>query len=211
MIIKQIIKSRILADCWKKHPIHGTIPIEIYVMSAVSGTSYVLPKPRAWDPRRFEDPEEIDDIPEVNGHSHSGTTDSSETATPTAGSLTPNGRSGVKITFTPMHAEPAQTPPSPTDSNEDATELDVWRWREGDLIKGHPNICPLEDFFEDSSFYYLVLPATKPSFPKMPPGMEQAIAIDGGRPPSDLFDLGMFERRFRFLVILTEGAALQIL
>ncbi|KAG8918410.1 hypothetical protein FRC02_002395, partial [Tulasnella sp. 418] len=54
LIIKQIIKSRILADCWKKHPDHGTIPIEIYVMSALSGTSYVLPNRRAWDPRRFE-------------------------------------------------------------------------------------------------------------------------------------------------------------
>ncbi|CAK5280242.1 unnamed protein product [Mycena citricolor] len=52
IIIKQIIKSRILADCWKKHPKHGTIPIEIYVMSSISHTSYVLPAKRPWDPLR---------------------------------------------------------------------------------------------------------------------------------------------------------------
>ncbi|CAG7847106.1 SubName: Full=Related to serine/threonine-protein kinase {ECO:0000313/EMBL:CCA69109.1} [Serendipita indica DSM 11827] len=52
IIIKQVIKSRILADCWKKHPTHGTIPIEIYVMLAVSSASYRLPALRPWDPSR---------------------------------------------------------------------------------------------------------------------------------------------------------------
>lgn len=43
---------------------------------------------------------------------------------------------------------------------------------------GHPNICPLLDFFEDSHFYYLVLPSTTPErLPNAP------------APPSDLFDL----------------------
>jgi protein-serine/threonine kinase len=54
--MKQVIKSRILADCWKRHPVHGTIPIEIYVMSALSSTSYILPHPRAWDPSRLFPP-----------------------------------------------------------------------------------------------------------------------------------------------------------
>ncbi|CAE6423862.1 hypothetical protein BN14_01361 [Rhizoctonia solani AG-1 IB] len=54
VIIKQIIKSRILSDCWKKHPIHGTIPIEIYVMNALSNTSFKLPHKRPWDPSRFQ-------------------------------------------------------------------------------------------------------------------------------------------------------------
>ncbi|KAF9015201.1 kinase-like domain-containing protein [Cyathus striatus] len=53
LVIKQVIKSRILADCWKKHPKYGTIPIEIYVMSAISNTSYVLPPRRPWDPSRL--------------------------------------------------------------------------------------------------------------------------------------------------------------
>ncbi|KAJ7169930.1 kinase-like protein [Mycena filopes] len=113
LIIKQIIKSRILADCWKKHPKHGTIPIEIYVMSSISQTTYVLPPRRPWDPARLE----------------------------------PAG-------------------------------LEASEWVEGSIVNGHPNICPLLDFFEDNHYYYLVLPSTLPEqVPGQPP------------PPSDLFDL----------------------
>ena len=51
-------------------------------------------------------------------------------------------------------------------------------WVEGKVVKGHPNICPLLDFFEDSHYYYIVLPSTTPeSRPNEP------------QPPSDLFDL----------------------
>ncbi|KAJ7925836.1 kinase-like protein [Mycena leptocephala] len=114
LIIKQIIKSRILADCWKKHPKYGTIPIEIYVMSSISHTTYVLPPRRPWDPAR---------------------------------------------------AEPADN-------------LDSPEWIEGSVVNGHPNICPLLDFFEDSHYYYLVLPSTLPE--QLP---------DQPAPPSDLFDL----------------------
>ncbi|KAF9069070.1 kinase-like domain-containing protein [Rhodocollybia butyracea] len=113
LVMKQIIKSRILADCWKKHPKYGTIPIEIYVMSAISNTSYVLPVRRPWDPLR----------------SSSGAVD-------------------------------------PDD------------WLDGKVVKGHPNICPLLDFFEDNHYYYLVLPST---IPEHQPGAESS--------PSDLFDL----------------------
>ncbi|KAI0335320.1 kinase-like protein [Cubamyces sp. BRFM 1775] len=111
LIIKQIIKSRILADCWKRHPKFGTIPIEIYVMSAISTTHYVLPPPRPWDPLRYQ--------------------------------------VGVQ--------------------ND---------WVEGKVVSGHPNICPLLDFFEDNHYYYLVLPSTTPD-----PGPGE------DAPPTDLFDL----------------------
>ncbi|KAL1951995.1 hypothetical protein VTO73DRAFT_1144 [Trametes versicolor] len=111
LIIKQIIKSRILADCWKRHPKFGTIPIEIYVMSAISTTHYVLPPPRPWDPLRHK--------PEVHND-----------------------------------------------------------WVEGKVVSGHPNICPLLDFFEDNHYYYLVLPSTTAE-PKP----------DEPSPPTDLFDL----------------------
>lgn len=51
-------------------------------------------------------------------------------------------------------------------------------WVEGKVVKGHPNICPLLDFFEDNHYYYLVLPSTTPEQrPNEPP------------PSSDLFDL----------------------
>ncbi len=141
-------------------------------MSALSGTSYVLPKPRAWDPRRFEE-----------------STISETPLTITPGNQTPGKGSAVdlKIQITSINGEETIT----NDKVEDLTELDLWRWQEGELIKGHPNICPLEDFFEDAGFYYLVLPATKPSFPTMPPGMEDTVEIGDRAPPSDLFDLGM--------------------
>ncbi|TFK77053.1 kinase-like protein [Pluteus cervinus] len=112
LVIKQVIKSRILADCWKKHPKHGTIPIEIYVMSAMSNTPYILPARRPWDPRRLD---------------------------PSA---------------------------------------DEGDWIPGKVVQGHPNICPLVDFFEDNHYYYLVLPSSTPEHqPDEPP------------PASDLFDL----------------------
>jgi protein-serine/threonine kinase len=120
-VIKQVIKSRILADCWKKHPKYGTIPIEIYVMSAISNTSYILPPRRSWDPSRRD------------------------------------------------VAEPSPSQPDVRDNFE---------WVEGKVVKGHPNICPLLDFFEDNHYYYLVLPSTIPD-----PGPNAPI------PPSDLFDL----------------------
>ena len=51
-------------------------------------------------------------------------------------------------------------------------------WVEGKMVKGHPNICPLLDFFEDNHYYYLILPSTTPvQQPDQPP------------PSSDLFDL----------------------
>jgi serine/threonine protein kinase len=51
-------------------------------------------------------------------------------------------------------------------------------WVKGKIVKGHPNICPLLDFFEDDHYYYLILPSTTPEQqPNEPP------------PASDLFDL----------------------
>jgi protein-serine/threonine kinase len=51
-------------------------------------------------------------------------------------------------------------------------------WVKGKIIKGHPNICPLLDFFEDDHYYYLVLPSTIPEQKPHEPS-----------PASDLFDL----------------------
>lgn len=53
VIIKYIIKSRILADCWKKHRVLGPIPIEIHVMDQLRNLTYPAPaKPQPWAPER---------------------------------------------------------------------------------------------------------------------------------------------------------------
>lgn len=124
LVIKQVIKSRILADCWKRHPKFGTIPIEIYVMSAISSTSYSLPNKRPWDPSR---------------------------------------KCNVLVSEGSLES-------SPTPSTDE--------WQAGKVVKGHPNICPLLEFFEDNHYYYLVLPSSTPEHQP-----------DKPTPPSDLFDL----------------------
>ncbi|KAG0708906.1 kinase-like protein [Suillus ampliporus] len=129
LVLKQIIKSRILADCWKRHPRFGTIPIEIFVMSVISSTSYTLPAVRPWDPSRHR----------------------------------PSTRNDGDT-------ERLQPDRTPVDTDE--------RWEEGKDVKGHPNICPLLDFFEDNHYYYLVLPSSTPEK-----------KLDEPPPPIDLFDL----------------------
>jgi len=66
----------------------------------------------------------------------------------------------------------AEAPPSQSELG------DHFEWVEDKVVKGHPNICPLLDFFEDNHYYYLVLPSTIPE-----PAPNAPI------PPSDLFDL----------------------
>ena len=68
-------------------------------------------------------------------------------------------------------------PRRPWDPSRFSPEPDS-SWIEGAIVHGHPNICPLLDFFEDNHYYYLVLPSTTPE-PKP----------DEPSPPSDLFDL----------------------
>uniref|UniRef100_V5F3K3 Protein kinase n=1 Tax=Kalmanozyma brasiliensis (strain GHG001) TaxID=1365824 RepID=V5F3K3_KALBG len=51
VIIKYIIKSRILADCWRRHRVLGPIPVEIHVMDQLRRIAYVAPtKARPWSP-----------------------------------------------------------------------------------------------------------------------------------------------------------------
>ena len=88
-------------------------------MSLISATSYTLPPPRPWDPRR-------------------------------------------------QHR---------SISSSCILDCDSY-WEEGKVAKGHPNICPLLDFFEDTHYYYLVLPSTSPEHHPNEPS-----------PPTDLFDL----------------------
>lgn len=50
--IKYIIKSRILADCWRRHKVLGPIPIEIHVMDQLRRLSYKPPS--QWPPWSVE-------------------------------------------------------------------------------------------------------------------------------------------------------------
>ncbi|CUA73869.1 hypothetical protein RSOLAG22IIIB_01390 [Rhizoctonia solani] len=150
VIIKQIIKSRILSDCWKKHPIHGTIPIEIYVMNALSNTSFKLPNKRPWDPSRFQ------------------TSSSRHESKSVKDGISPGGHSPR------MYSHDFQSIP--------------WEWVEGQVVKGHPSICPLLDFWEDAHFYYLLLPTSSSSFPKID-GQDFPGITSRDPPPNDLFDL----------------------
>lgn len=81
--------------------------------------------------------------------------------------------SGTSHELPPRRAwDPARLETSRNESEPDSC------WVEGKPVKGHPNICPLLDFFEDNHYYYLLLPCTTPEqLPNEPP------------PPSDLFDL----------------------
>jgi protein-serine/threonine kinase len=56
-------------------------------------------------------------------------------------------------------------------------------WVEGKSVRGHPNICPLVEFFEDHHYYYLILPYT---IPDSNPDFHGEV---GDPPPKDLFDL----------------------
>lgn len=71
---------------------------------------------------------------------------------------------------------PPRRPWDPTRLLEPGTKNPHDYWVEGSQVKGHPNVCPLLDFFEDVNYYYLVMPCITPI------DMEPA-------PPSDLFEL----------------------
>ncbi|KAF8321163.1 hypothetical protein DL93DRAFT_2072892 [Clavulina sp. PMI_390] len=260
LIMKQVIKSRILADCWKKHVSYGTIPIEIHVMAALSSSEYVLPPSRPWDPLRFDywakgemcstpaaDATEmpmpmLDSLGRVLGHGSRASSIAS-TAEGGRGSISslPSSDEGTgstststatATTFTPSHSysssistsTPSKPPPYVT--NREHYKLDLnqpgigffqappkdgepapsgpWQWRAGAIHHGHPSIIPLLEFFEDAHFYYLILPAATPSFPRAPhfphidlpsshPSLSSGMPSLAGSPekkfPSDLFDL----------------------
>ncbi len=53
-VAKLIIKSRILADCWRRHRVLGPIPVEIHVMDQLRRLPYISPKKHeAWAPERL--------------------------------------------------------------------------------------------------------------------------------------------------------------
>ena len=201
MIIKQVIKSRILADCWKKHPTHGTIPTEIYVMLALSSASYVLPERRPWDPRRGiwraerQEKKEREDKERADSGSSYGEFNPPPCATSTTSASTIANATLVLDNGNDQEQEDGAVPSpdlatvqdkklqTPEEKYREYTTVmqPEWEWEEGKIVRAHPSICPLIDFFEDRNFYYLILPSTLPSLDSIP---------DPDAPPAkDLFDL----------------------
>ncbi|GMK57363.1 hypothetical protein CspeluHIS016_0401970 [Cutaneotrichosporon spelunceum] len=129
VIIKYIIKSRILADCWKKHKVLGPIPVEIHVMDQVRHLIYLRPPVQhPWDPFR----------PRRGAESNGGA----------LGDSTPDQVDSS------ASASRSSTPASQANSTSRYISSELKHGPE----RGHPNVCKLLDFFEDREFYYLVMP-----------------------------------------------------
>ncbi|CAK9784352.1 kinase-like protein [Cutaneotrichosporon oleaginosum] len=130
VIIKYIIKSRILADCWKKHKALGPIPVEIHVMDLIRHLIYLPPtKPHPWDPFRTRRDANS------NGGGVLGHSTPDQVADSAAVSRSSTPASQVNTTSRYISSEIKHAPE-----------------------RGHPNVCKLLDFFEDREFYYLVMP-----------------------------------------------------
>jgi protein-serine/threonine kinase len=196
VIIKQVIKSRILADCWKKHPTHGTIPIEIYVMLALSSASYVLPQRRPWDRSgisRAERQERMEREDKEDKERADSGSSNGEFNPPTSSSAIPPPTpvfDGGDDQESPELATPEDKKPQTLEEkyNEYTTVMQPdWVWHEGKIVRAHPNICPLIDFFEDRNFYYLILPSTLPPVDSTHDADADSRLLSP--PPKDLFDL----------------------
>lgn len=136
-VVKYIIKSRILADCWRRHRVLGPIPVEIHVMDQLRRLPYVRPAQEPpWSPTRIwpHTPNHLDDDRlTAGGHSASSSTPSTPATT-------------RRPSLTPLDAE-YETRNEKSDSTAKVPILEI-----------HPALCTMLDFFEDESFYYLVMP-----------------------------------------------------
>jgi len=176
-------------------------------MLALSSASYVLPERRPWDPRRGiwraerHERMEREDKERADSGSSSGefnpppsATSITSTSTITHATVVPGGGDDQE-----QEDETAADLVTPEDKKPQTLEEKYreytkvmqpeWEWEEAKIVRGHPNICPLIDFFEDRNYYYLVLPST------LPP-MDSTSSTDTGEdemplppPAKDLFDL----------------------
>ncbi|PWN50258.1 Pkinase-domain-containing protein [Violaceomyces palustris] len=131
-IIKYIIKSRILADCWRRHKVLGPIPIEIHVMDQLRRLPYNPPtEPLPWSPDRprtklSQQQQKSNSTPVLeSGKKLSPAPDSTPTSNP------------IPLAKDDTPTQGGQQPPPQT---------------------SHPNLCKMVDFFEDHEFYYMVMP-----------------------------------------------------
>lgn len=140
-VVKYIIKSRILADCWRRHRTLGPIPVEIHVMDQLRRFPYLPPAEKPpWSPSRLWPSAALGD-PYVRPESP---TTSLSTGTPVIGcresparDMAGSGSNGVR----PVTSSPSEV-----------------MMHQALSTQTHPALCTMLDFFEDESFYYLVMP-----------------------------------------------------
>ena len=163
-------------------------------MLALSSASYVLPERRPWDPRRgIWRAERLarrlrEDKQRADSQSSYGEFNPPPSATSTTSNSTITN--GV-FSHDHEHEEDSPALVAPEDKKPQTIEEKYreytkvmqpqWEWEEAKIVRGHPNICPLIDFFEDRNFYYLILPST------LPPADTGVAPF--APPPKDLFDL----------------------
>ena len=161
-------------------------------MLALTSASYVLPERRPWDPRRgiwhaerqHRKDKDHEDKERADSGSSYGEFNPPPSATSTTSASTIIGPAGVLDREQEQEDEkPLAGPLEPEENNNNrnnnskkpqtieekyreytAAMRPEWEWEEGKIVCGHPNICPLIDFFEDRNFYYLILPSTLPPF-----------------------------------------------
>lgn len=179
-------------------------------MLALSSASYVLPERRPWDSRRSiwraereerKDREDREDKERADSGSSYGEFNPPPSATSSSSaSVTTLHATGVldngddqeqedEAASSPELVAPEDKKPQTLEEKyrEYTTVMQPeWEWDEGKIVRAHPNICPLVDFFEDRNFYYLILPSTLPSLDST---SHADAAIGLPPPPKDLFDL----------------------
>ncbi|KAE8210497.1 hypothetical protein CF327_g5638 [Tilletia walkeri] len=127
-IVKFIIKSRILADCWRRHKTLGPIPIEIHVLDQLRRIPFIGTEggeEPPWAPSRMFGLDNKDVSSEDSRRASS------------------SGSGFASATIEDVAQK--------ADNNETARQ----RTRS---LASHPALCEMVEFFEDHEFYYLVMP-----------------------------------------------------
>ncbi|PWN28152.1 hypothetical protein BDZ90DRAFT_231910 [Jaminaea rosea] len=158
-VVKYIIKSRILADCWRRHRILGPIPVEIHVMDQLRRLPFTAPLegPEPWSPEYLwtagtptgDDKEEDalvtppTPIPPRSTSLSPHIEEAGGAPPQRRRSISPN-RAAAASHHAPSPSLLSAHPPLPAGYTP--------------RVSTHPGLCTMLDFFEDESFYYLVMP-----------------------------------------------------
>lgn len=162
-VVKYIIKSRILADCWRRHRVLGPIPVEIHVMDQLRRLRYTPPaESPPWDPHYLWHKEDSEEAETMMGD---GTLrESPPLASPASSPATPMPRRKAVLLddATPREETwPGGLQQRSSQSREQITPRSSLHQLDSSFNNAkqtHPGLGTMLDFFEDESFYYLVMP-----------------------------------------------------